>query len=131
MGWDSETGRALHLGESVEPRNGREARMWNSMNRGAVFYPIRLWPTEMQELWLANHRNNEQRFKLFVFWVMNGMDPRVAGSHILATDTAPNGLYRAEGYDAAAWRHKDDLVRRARDGILTGRTYDMIRERWG
>jgi len=128
MGWDRDTGRALHLGESAGPRNQREARMWNRMNEGKVFYPIRLWPTDMQLLWLKDHRNNGDRFQLFLFWVMNGMDPRMAGNHILATDTAAGGLYLAQGYDGAAWRHKDDLVRRARDGVLKGKTFDMIRE---
>lgn len=97
----------------VMPRTQREARVFNygrSEELREQFWPIDFWPTYIQLLWLKAHLTYKDRWTLYRFFVLNGLDPALAGSWTLLTDVARdpvNGGYTliSQNYDRAAWEH--------------------------
>lgn len=85
-------------------KDQRTARVWNHMNRGDWFYPIRTWPVWAQKLMLLEHRNNRDRYSLFFFLTSNGLSPDIAGQWVLLRDIAAQGREVLGQYDEAARR---------------------------
>lgn len=59
----------------VRPASASQARRWNALNKGDLFWPIREWPNELARLALKDHLNNKERYFLFYFLAANGLAP--------------------------------------------------------
>lgn len=81
-------GRILTVTKGIAPQDARQGRLWNFLNKGIDFYPIRYWPKWAIENLLAKgtEKHNEGRFGLFFFLVANGLSPELAGLYVLAED---------------------------------------------
>lgn len=85
----------------VTPKNRKEAKLWNYLNSAKWdFYPIRIWPRDLAEATLAGTLRNPKRFRMFLYFVGNGMAPKMARESILKLMVAP---------DADAKRHLEYL----------------------
>lgn len=82
--------------------NQREARVWNYLNRGDWFWPIREWPVFLQKMQLKEHRNNRERYTLFFFLTGNGMSPDIAGQWTILRDIGQGGVEKEGNYDKSA-----------------------------
>jgi len=109
-------------GGPVRQLNQREARVWNFLNAGRDFFPIRSWPTWLQDLALSEHKNNRDRFNYFFFLVSNGMNPVLAGQWTLQTD-AHNGMaLSGTGYNDHAHRQIQQMIQQIGAGtFFTGK----------
>lgn len=112
-------------------------RLWNSLNSGERFHPIRQWPEWAQKAQLSaaaggtgRHGGllaNKDRFGLFHFLAANGLDPGVASEHVLAGDArsiARGGLklgwqlLKHSGYADKAERHVAQMIQQATSGDM-------------
>jgi len=100
------------------PRAGRETRVWNYLNKHLDWYRVSTWPRWIIGLALKEHKNNRDRYSLFFFWTVNGMDPEQAAMHLLMTDVQGGRYTQTYGYDASAQRQVMQLVLQCRDGTL-------------
>lgn len=72
------------------PSAEAKQRLWRYAGQGIDFWPIWEWPPHMRKFFLLGQsRDNDQRYELFTFWVMNGMPPVVAGEWLRLEDSAP------------------------------------------
>jgi len=99
------------------PTNARQARIWNYLNTGEDFYPIRDWPPYLRALVLSPHRLNRGRFTLFFFLVVNGLEPQEAAMWTLLNDVR-GGNPISGGYDHEARRQVQQMVKQHEDGSL-------------
>jgi len=99
------------------PTNARQARVWNFLNSGDDFYPIREWPAYLRQNVMSPHRRNRERYTLFFFLVANGLDPTTAGLWTLLSDVS-HGHILTEGYDAQAERQVAQMMVQHDDGSL-------------
>jgi len=99
------------------PINPRMARVWNYLNTGEDFYPIRDWPAYLRASIMSSHRMNRQRFNLFFFLVANGLEPEVAGQWTLLYDVK-DGVPLSMGYDYEAKRQVQQMIKQHNDGSL-------------
>jgi len=109
------------------PQDPRQARIWNFLNSGEDFFPIRDWPDYLQTLQLKQHRVNRERFTLFFFLAANGLDPEVAAQWTLLNDVI-HGRLITRGYDYQAHRQVQQLITQHTSGSLYSgrkRIYDM------
>lgn len=98
-----------------------------------AFFPYASWPGWVQRDILIKHKRTEQRYRVFLFLVYNGLPPHVALEWVAAQDIDIRGNVRMlrklanihstgnliQGeYDASAVRHFKQLVRNAESGIL-------------
>jgi hypothetical protein len=67
---------------------------------GDEFFPIYTWPQWLQDLFMQQHHNRSQRFLLYLFFVGNGLHPRIA---------IPWIVYDG-GYDTSAQRQMNELL---------------------
>lgn len=95
----------------------REARVWNYLNKGEYFYPIRLWPEHLQEMALAEHKELRERYRFFQFLTWNGLGIEKAQEWTFMNDVR-NGEPVEGDYDRAAWTQMKDMKQKARDGRL-------------
>lgn len=100
----------------------RVARVSNYLNKQDVFFKLRTWPAWLQAIALQQHRNRRDRFALFYFLRMNGLDPAIAASWCLMIDYV-RGAPEQGNYDRNALSDQDalyamddrELVRRSRN----------------
>jgi len=86
----------------ILPRNQREARVWNYLNRDVLpFWQINQWPDWAQKAAMTLHKDNRMRYNFFFFLVANGLDPSLASEWTSMTDVI-NGRIISTGYDAVA-----------------------------
>lgn len=97
--------------------SARTARLWNYLNRGEDFFPIRLWPTYLAEMMMLEHKKNRDRFTLFFFLTGNGFEPTMARDWVLASDFK-DGRVILGTYDPSAYKHMSQLIEQARSGTL-------------
>jgi len=57
------------------PRNAQEAKKWNTLNEGDVFFPIRDWPWVHQRNAMSSALPNLNRVNYWTFLVGNGIPP--------------------------------------------------------
>lgn len=85
-----------------------------------VFYPVRTWPVRYRRLFYSNHLNYLERYDLFKFYWLNGMDPDMAASWTLARG----------GYDRSARNHVLSLVVRAKEDEVWSRLQHTYQMEW-
>lgn len=79
-------------------------RLRRAINLSDVFYDYETWPAWAKMSFDKKHKNRNERFKLFVFFWRNGMEPGTARRWVMIHDT----------YDKAAWESMEDLVQKTR-----------------
>lgn len=69
-----------------------------------VFYPINKWPAWARELMIGTpHRKGNERYNLWVFFVLNGLNPDIAGHWVLSNSVSRDGKRLIHGdYDRKA-----------------------------
>ena len=87
--------------EQGVPTDQREGRLWFFFNSGEDFYPIRLWPAYLRCMALKAHKTYRERYRLFLFFVANGVEPKLAYYWVCMRDYV-NGEPVYEAYDASA-----------------------------
>lgn len=97
------------------------AEMW--LDRQDIFFPTAEWPSQFRDLFRLQHRNNRERFTLFLFFTGNGMSPSHARQVMSRFD---------RNLDAAAQRQLEQLERNTSDPDFWQRysTYDMTTGHW-
>jgi hypothetical protein len=53
-------------------------------NRQDLFWPLYKWPSWARDAILKEHKNNRDRYALFVFLTLNGLPPDIAGHWVLS-----------------------------------------------
>jgi len=108
------------------PTDARSARLWNFFNSGEDFYKIALWPKYLREMALKAHKPYRERYRLFLFFVANGLDPKQAYYFICMRDFV-DGEPVYEAYDASANAQMNAQIQATVNGtIFNGRSwYDM------
>ena len=113
--------------------DARESRLWNYFTRQDDFWPIREWPEWAREAALLHHKKYRERYRLFLFWTFNGLNPFTARMWLIMNDYK-NGRYIEEHYDRGAWSQIDGMVRAALNSELyinrEPRKWDPIRQKW-
>jgi hypothetical protein len=92
--------------------------VWNHLNRGDWFYPIRKWPSWLQSLMLKEHRNNRERFTLFFFLTGNGLSPDIAGEWTLLKDVGKDMVLKIGDYDNKARAQVIQMKEQLRKGTF-------------
>lgn len=116
--------RASDGADEAEAR--RLARVRNWFNSGEDFFKLREWPDYLQQMALKKHKSYRERYRLFLFFVANGLNPSQALNWVSLKDVV-NGDLVFETYDAAAWAQMQAAYNDARSGkIYVGRNwFDM------
>lgn len=71
----------------IVPRTPEEAKRWAKYTGWAWdWYHIGKWPDAIRTAAMKKHKNRSDRFKMFVFFVGNGMNPNIAIERIIADD---------------------------------------------
>lgn len=97
------------------------------------WYPFHTWPEWVREQIILEHKNNSQRYNLFVFFVLNGLGPNTAARWITVSriedETGKRGRVYHGNYDAQAMRQLyDQMPRQLEEGTLVKdgkRVFDM------
>jgi len=73
-----------------KPTTTREAKIWYKYSRHPDWdwRPIWEWPTDLQRAVMRENLNYTTRFRLFVYFVGNGMDPRQARDIVISMCTS-------------------------------------------
>lgn len=113
-------------GDGSRPWDQRSARLWNFFNTGEDFYKIQTWPNYVAAMALKAHKNYRERYRLFLFFVANGIAPEVAYYWVCMRDYE-NGEPVYEAYDASANAQMNAQIQAARNGsIFNGKSwFDM------
>jgi len=99
-------------------------RFWYYLNRiQDVFHPVRLWPPWAQEDIVRKHKNNNQRFKLMLFLLLNGLYPPLAKEWVKTWDVREGKYLQKEKYDDNAERDMDGVLEKFATGKLFGHGY--------
>ena len=96
------------------PKDQREGRLWFFFNSGEDFYPIRLWPVYLRAMCLKAHKTYRERYRLFLFFVANGVAPKIAYYWVCMRDFA-NGEPVYEAYDASANAQFNHMIHAVED----------------
>lgn len=97
----------------------REVRLWNYFNfYQDIFYPIERWPKYLAEMVLLDHKNNQNRYKLFLFLVYNGLAVWDAADFIMIRDVSEYGDIIIGEYDASARRQIFQMAAQYYDGSM-------------
>lgn len=99
------------------PRDAREGRVWNYLNKADLFWPITEWENHHREMALTAHKDNKMRFKFFQFLVGNGLEPNIAAEWVLMADVVNNQVV-AGTYDAKAKEQIEQMKQQNQDGSL-------------
>jgi len=104
----------------------RFMRVWDYFDSGDEFYKIRSWPRYLREMALKVHKSYRERYRLFLFFVANGLDPRTSYEWVCVKDHV-NGVCVYEAYDAAANAQMAAAMKDAEEGrLLNNRSwFDM------
>lgn len=72
--------------QGVRPKTKAEARIWNRYNFNSEWdwIPIVYWPSDLSKAVISNSLSYSTRFRLFLYFVGNGMDPRKARDMVKA-----------------------------------------------
>jgi len=100
----------------VKVPDAREARLINYFTKQDDFWAFREWPLWVREEMIKDHKLNHARYKLFLFFTFNGMNPDTTYQWVIMQDFkgAPiDGIYDRDG-----WAHFDQLRRLAKKGDL-------------
>lgn len=98
----------LHVQRNKEDRRLRMVIYFDNQD---AWYPYRLWPKWVQNDILLQHKKNNQRYRLFLFFTYNGLPPHAAVDWITASDITPSGdLIPDASYDSEAVRHFKQLL---------------------
>lgn len=110
----------------AEEEELRFMRVWDFFDTGEDFYKIRSWPRYLREMALRAHKNYRERYRLFLFFVANGVEPRVAYEWVSLRDVV-NGRPVYEAYDASANAQMASAIKDADEGrlLLNRSWYDM------
>jgi len=109
----------------VWPKNEREARVWHFVNNvqdwfwsflGTGDRPVR-WPEYLVEMFLKEHKDHRERYRLFLFLTFNGMKPEEATSWVTMADYRDGQMVMGD-YDKAAWSQFFDMMKKAREKTL-------------
>lgn len=107
----------------------RILRVFDYFDSGEDFYKIRDWPRYVREMALQRHKNYRDRYRLFLFFVANGLDPHTAYEWVCVRDYV-NGKPIYEVYDASANQQMNAAIKAAQDGtLLVGRQWFDMRLR--
>jgi len=110
--------------------DARESRLWNYFTRQDDFWPIREWPHWASTIALQHHKKFRDRYRIFLFWTFNGLNPNPAAAWLYMCDYKhPNPI--AGIYDNSAVSQINGMIAQARRGDLfhpdkRSRTFDMI-----
>jgi len=113
-----------------EPKDAREGRLWNYFTKQDDFWPIREWPPWAQATALQSHKKYRDRYRIFLFWTFNGLNPNTAAGWLYMSDYKHN-IPLAGIYDNSAVSQINGMIKQARNGTMferdrRGRTWDMI-----
>lgn len=106
--------------------DAREARLRNYFIKQDDFWSFRDWPQWAQSAALQEHKRYRDRYRLFLFWTFNGLDPQTAVEWLIARDY--KGGLEQERYDRGAWSQIYGMQQQIRDGTFFKgvKMYDMI-----
>lgn len=96
------------------PLTPRETRLIEFLHTQDVFWKYSEWPAWVREMVLLPHKKNPQRYRLFLFFVGNGLHPETAALWTLLIDVrkTQGGWFLIRGqYDDDAMRHMEQMVR--------------------
>lgn len=119
---------------SGHPEDKRQTRVWNHLQEGEVFFPIREWPEWARIVMLKTPaaRTRTERYSLFHFFVMNGLDPGLAADVSMLYDYQ----HQHGSMDPTHRRHIKEMQGvmegggPAKQAFIAGkRVYDMIQRR--
>lgn len=124
-----ETKIKAHRLEARVPKNDREARVRNFFTSVQdEFWSFPDWPLWVQDMALMEHKPYRERYRLFLFFVFNGLNPLTARMWVVMKDW--RGRYIEEDYDRSAWSQLDQQVKDAFSGDIykkrQGTMWDMI-----
>lgn len=91
--------------------------VWEFFDSGEEFYKIREWPRYLREFALMSHKGYRERYRLFLFFVANGVSPRRA-YELMAIKDVRNGKEIYETYDASANQQMAAAISDAQSGRL-------------
>jgi len=100
----------------VKAPDAREARLMNYFNKQDDFWAFREWPPWVQQEMIKDHKKGRERYKLFLFFVFNGLSPFTAQMWIIMQDY--KGRFIEGIYDRDGWAHFAQLLRLALNGDL-------------
>ena len=87
-----------HIRQLSQPQiSTLRLQLFNSIN-GDVFYPMRMWPINIQRLFWKKPTGDNDTFKLILFFIGNGCSPDVISKWILTSQhwaTHEKGVKRA------------------------------------
>lgn len=111
----------------VEEYDQRQARLRNYFIKQDYFWSFRDWPQWAQDTALKEHKRYRERYRLYLFWTFNGLDPATAVDWLTARDYTGGALI-AERYDRGAWSQIYGMQQQIRDGTFYKgiSMYDMI-----
>lgn len=131
------------MSEGYSPHDAREARLWNYFTQQDDFWPIREWPLWAQEIATNaairdkkpanNHKTYRERYRIFLFWTFNGLNPQTAAGWLYMSDYK-NGVALAGVYDHSAVAQVHGMIKQAHQGDLfthrEPRRWDEERQKW-
>jgi len=94
--------------EGPYPQSAQEARIWNYLNGQDEFYPIRKWPGWARHLAIREEKGNKDRFELYRWLVVNGLNPETAKDWARMRDVTPSHV-------TGVWRIHVDERRKVQD----------------
>jgi len=114
-------------GAGAQREGQRKARLQNYFNRQDEFWAFREWPLWVQQIALQAHKRFRERYRLFLFFVWNGLNPLTARMWVIIRDY--KGRFIEEEYDRSAWSQLDQMVKDAFNKELykpETKMFDMI-----
>jgi len=89
------------------------------------------WPSWAVPIALKEHKTGEDRYDLFFFLAVNGMDPEQVVAIVTAADVRDGYRLVPGVYDRTAWRHIDQLLFKHQNGTLyeIGKTFKDMKGR--
>jgi len=111
----------------------RQARLRDYLNNQQLtgWWPLSEWPSWAVPIALKEHKTGEDRYDLFFFLGVNGMDPEQVVAIVTAADVDQGYRLVPGVYDRNAWRHIDQLLFKHQNGTLyeIGKTFKDMKGR--
>lgn len=120
---------SAHSNMQRGPLTPRETRLIEYFHRQDVFWKYGEWPRWLQDMALLPHKANPQRYRLFLFFVGNGLDPETAAQWTLVIDARPfNGATRLiqGAYDESAQDHIRQMQREVREETFFKKNFPIM-----
>lgn len=86
-----------------------------------IFFPFNSWPRWAQQAFTKQHKNRDERYKLFVFFWKNGMEPGTAASWIMRYGNYDRNAYSSL-YDAV----RDCYTQEGRERLRRTKVIDLV-----